>query len=398
MASRKLKQLGRYRIKEELGRGAMGVVYKAHDPVLDRTVALKTISLDDAEQDREEYQARFFQEAKAAARLNHPALITIYDFGEEDELDYMAMELLSGSELSERMEKSSVSIREAVSIAEQVADGLGFAHDSGVIHRDIKPGNIMLLSRGRVKIMDFGIARLKVSDIKTHLGTRLGTPKYMSPEQVGGSALDHRTDIFSLGIVLYEMLTGVKLFSGETLTQILHNVANVEPPPPSQIKPEVSPLLDLVVKRAMEKKPSARYASAWEMADDLRQCLQELEPALEHQEVADSRAKEGTPATEAYEKTVLLNPAANKKPSNKPAPRRMSADVETDNRMSLSRRFDSDYALARLHTPSSRDRKRLTRTPHSPGLLRRLRHDRVLAAFTLTLLIATLIAGALVLS
>ena len=395
MASRKLKQLGRYRIQSELGRGAMGVVYKAHDPVLDRTVALKTISLDDAEQDREEYQARFFQEAKAAARLNHPALITIYDFGEENALDYMAMELLNGSELTERMNKSSISIHEAVSIAEQVAEGLGFAHDSGVIHRDIKPGNIMLLPRGRIKIMDFGIARLKVSDIKTQLGTRLGTPKYMSPEQVGGSALDHRTDIFSLGIVLYEMLTGLRLFKGETLTQILHNVASFEPPPPSQIKPEVTPMLDLVVKRAMEKKPSARYASAWEMADDLRQCLQELELlAPTSQGSADSPVKEGAPAADAYEKTVMLKPPAN----NRPVPRRMSADVETDNRLSLSRRFDSDDALIRLQTPTPRDRKRLARLPRSPGLLRRLRHDRDLAWFSLTLGLAILVAGALALS
>jgi serine/threonine-protein kinase len=395
MASRKLKQLGRYRIQSELGRGAMGVVYKAHDPVLDRTVALKTISLDDAEQDREEYQARFFQEAKAAARLNHPALITIYDFGEENALDYMAMELLNGSELTERMNKSSISIHEAVSIAEQVAEGLGFAHDSGVIHRDIKPGNIMLLPRGRIKIMDFGIARLKVSDIKTQLGTRLGTPKYMSPEQVGGSAMDHRTDIFSLGIVLYEMLTGLRLFKGETLTQILHNVASFEPPPPSQIKPEVTPMLDLVVKRAMEKKPSARYASAWEMADDLRQCLQELELlAPTSQGSADSPVKEGAPAADAYEKTVMLKPPAN----NRPVPRRMSADVETDNRLSLSRRFDSDDALIRLQTPTPRDRKRLARLPRSPGLLRRLWHDRDLAWFSLTLGLAILVAGALALS
>jgi serine/threonine-protein kinase len=395
MASRKLKQLGRYRIQSELGRGAMGVVYKAHDPVLDRTVALKTISLDDAEQDREEYQARFFQEAKAAARLNHPALITIYDFGEENALDYMAMELLNGSELTERMNQSSISIHEAVSIAEQVAEGLGFAHDSGVIHRDIKPGNIMLLPRGRIKIMDFGIARLKVSDIKTQLGTRLGTPKYMSPEQVGGSALDHRTDIFSLGIVLYEMLTGLRLFKGETLTQILHNVASFEPPPPSQIKPEITPMLDLVVKRAMEKKPSARYASAWEMADDLRQCLQELELlAPTSQGSADSPAKDGAPAADAYEKTVMLKPPA----SNRPVPRRMSADVETDNRLSLSRRFDSDAALIRLQTPTPRDRKRLARLPRSPGLLRRLRHDRDLAWFSLTLGLAILVAGTLALS
>jgi len=395
MASRKLKQLGRYRIKGELGRGAMGVVYQAHDPVLDRTVALKTISLDEAEEDREEYQARFFQEAKAAARLNHPSLITIYDFGEEDALDYMAMELLDGSELSVRMDKSSIPVREAVSIAEQVAEGLGFAHENGVIHRDIKPGNIMLLSRGRVKIMDFGIARLKVSDIKTQLGTRLGTPKYMSPEQVGGSALDHRTDIFSLGIVLYEMLTGVKLFKGETLTEILHNVSSVEPPPPSQFNPEISPLLDLVVKRAMEKKKAARYASAWEMADDLRHCLQELEPLFSAiQDSAGSPAKAGSPEAEAYEKTIRLNPPATKKP----ALRRMSADVETDSRMPLSRRFDSEYALARLQTPTAGDRKCLTRTPHSPGVLRRLLHDRDLALFTLTLGLSILIAGVMALS
>jgi serine/threonine protein kinase len=394
MASRKLKQLGRYRIQAELGRGAMGVVYKAHDPVLDRTVALKTIALDDAEQDREEYQARFFQEAKAAARLNHPALITIYDFGEENALAYMAMELLNGSELTERMGQA-IPISEAVAIAEQVAEGLGFAHDNGVIHRDIKPGNIMLLPRGRVKIMDFGIARLKVSDIKTQLGMRLGTPKYMSPEQIGGSALDHRTDIFSLGIVLYEMLTGVKLFKGDTLTQVMHNVASFEPPPPSQINPEVSPLLDLVVKRAMEKKPSARYASAWEMVDDLRHCLQELvPPTLTLQDGADSPAKEGVPAADAGEKTHVLKPPAD----NKLTLRRMSADVETDNRLTLSRRFDSGTALTRLQVPIPRDRKRLARSPRSPGLLRRLRYDHDLAWFTLTLGLAILFAGALALS
>jgi eukaryotic-like serine/threonine-protein kinase len=260
-----MNKLGRYHIDAELGRGAMGIVYKAHDPVLDRTVALKTIVLGDDAQEREEYHSRFFQEAKAAARLNHPALITIYDFGEENALAYMAMELLNGTELDERMAQAPIPIQEAVSIAEQVAEGLAFAHDNGVIHRDIKPGNISLLPRGRVKIMDFGIARLKVSDIKTQLGTRLGTPKYMSPEQSTGDTLDHRTDIFSLGIVLYEMLTGVKLFKGDTLAQVLHNVANFEPLPPSRIKSEVTPLLDLVVKRALEKKPAARYASAWEI-------------------------------------------------------------------------------------------------------------------------------------
>jgi serine/threonine protein kinase len=395
MASRKLKQLGRYRIQAELGRGAMGVVYKAHDPVLDRTVALKTIALDETEQDREEYQARFFQEAKAAARLNHPSLITIYDFGEENALAYMAMELLNGSELSERMGQASIPVSEAVAIAEQVAEGLAFAHDSGVIHRDIKPSNVMLLPRGRVKIMDFGIARLKVSDIKTQLGMRLGTPKYMSPEQIGGSTLDHRTDIFSLGIVLYEMLTGVKLFKGDTLTQVMHNVANFEPPPPSRINPEVPPLLDLVVRRAMEKKPSARYASAWEMVDDLRHCLQELAPStIAMQRTADIPVREDEPLADTTNKTIALKPSS----AGKPSMRRMSADVETDNRLTLSRRFDSDQAMARLQAPTPRDRKRLARSPRSPGMLRRLRHDRDFIWFTLTLGLAILIAGALALS
>ncbi|MGA8862348.1 MAG: serine/threonine-protein kinase [Gallionella sp.] len=395
MASRKLKQLGRYRIQAELGRGAMGVVYKALDPVLDRTVALKTIALDETEQNREEYQARFFQEAKAAAPLNHPALITIYDFGEENRLAYMAMELINGSELIERMGQSSIAIREAVAIAEQVAEGLAFAHDSGVIHRDIKPGNIMLLPSGRIKIMDFGIARLKVSDIKTQLGTRLGTPKYMLPEQIGGNALDHRTDIFSLGIVLYEMLTGVKLFKGDTLTQVMHNVVTFDPSPPSQVNPEVPPLLDLVVKRAMEKRPSARYANAWEMLDDLRHCLQELAPPpFEMQCSADSLAKESAHAAEVDKRTFRLKPIAN----SKPAMRRMSADVETDNRLTLSRRFDSATALARLQAPTLRDRRRLARPPRPPRLFRRLRHDHDLAWFTLALGLVILIAGALALS
>ena len=395
MATRKLKQLGRYRIQDELGRGAMGVVYKAHDPVLDRTVALKTIVLDDEADEREDFHSRFFLEAKAAARLNHPALITIYDFGEEDGLAYMAMELLKGKELSTRMESSSLPIREAVAIAEQVAEGLAYAHDGGVIHRDIKPSNIMLLPNGRIKIMDFGVARIKVSELKTQLGTRLGTPKYMSPEQSTGGKLDHRTDIFSLGIVLYEMLTGAKLFRGDSLTNVLHNVATFEPPPPSRIKPEVTHLLDLVIKRAMEKKPSDRYSSAWEMVDDLRHCLQELAPPTRAAQVdTESETTKAAPAEDAPLKTQILKPQA----GDKQTLRRMSRDMNTDNRMNMSRRFDSSDALTRLQQPTPRDRKRLSRTPHMPGLLRRLLHDHDLALFTLTITVVVLLAGVLALS
>lgn len=395
MATRKLKQLGRYRLQEELGRGAMGVVYKAHDPVLDRIVALKTIVLDAEADDQEDFHSRFFLEAKAAARLNHPALITIYDFGEEDGLAYMAMELLSGKELSTRMESSSLPIREAVAIAEQVAEGLAYAHDGGVIHRDIKPGNIMLLPNGRVKIMDFGVARMKASELKTQLGTRLGTPKYMSPEQSTGGKLDHRTDIFSLGIVLYEMLTGAKLFRGDSLTNVLHNVATFEPPPPSRIKPEVTHLLDLVIKRAMEKKPSDRYSSAWEMVDDLRHCLQELAPPTRAgQSNAASEIEKSEPSEEPAVKTQILKPTTGEKQTL----RRMSRDMNTDNRMNMSRRFESSDALTRLQQPTPRDRKRLSCTPRMPGVLLRLLHDHDLALFTLTITAVVLLAAVLALS
>ena len=307
----------------------------------------------------------------------------------------MAMELLKGKELSTRMESSSLPIREAVAIAEQVAEGLAYAHDGGVIHRDIKPSNIMLLPNGRIKIMDFGVARIKVSELKTQLGTRLGTPKYMSPEQSTGGKLDHRTDIFSLGIVLYEMLTGAKLFRGDSLTNVLHNVATFEPPPPSRIKPEVTHLLDLVIKRAMEKKPSDRYSSAWEMVDDLRHCLQELAPPTRAAQIdAESDTNKSAPSEDAPLKTQILKPQA----GDKQTLRRMSRDMNTDNRMNMSRRFDSSDALTRLQQPTPRDRKRLSRTPHMPGLLRRLLHDHDLALFTLTITVVVLLAAALALS
>jgi len=395
MADPKLKQLGRYRIESELGRGAMGVVYKAHDPALDRTVALKTIVLDDDAAEREEYHSRFFQEAKAAARVNHPALITIYDFGEEGPLAYMAMELLNGIELSERMKQGAIPLHEAISMAEQVAEGLAFAHDNGVIHRDIKPGNITLLPRGRVKIMDFGIARVKTSELKTQLGTRLGTPKYMSPEQSSGGTIDHRTDIFSLGIVLYEMLTGTRLFHGDNLTSVLHNVATFVPPPPSRIKPEVTAVLDLVVMRALAKKPEDRYGSAWEMADDLRNCLQELSPTVPaSRDSAEAAAKKDVTTGDATDKTVVLKPQFD----GASGVRRVSIDADTSNRISLSRRFDSTEALNRLRSLNPSDQRRLTHIHRAPGLLRRLLLDRAFTWFSFSLVLSVVVAGGLALS
>jgi serine/threonine-protein kinase len=362
MAKKKQNQIGRYKILGELGRGAMGVVYKAEDPALDRIVALKTIRLGDEAQGRKEYERRFMLEAKAAGKLTHPNIVTIFDFGEEEDLAYMAMELLEGSDLRSRMRAGDIPAMEAVEIALQVADGLGFAHETGVVHRDIKPGNIMLLERGAVKIMDFGIARLRHADHKTSIGMVLGTPRYMSPEQIGGQPVDQRSDIFSLGTVLYEMLTRTMLFAGEDVNQIAHNVANADPAPPSRTNPEVPQIVDFIVARALKKDPAVRYQDAYEMAADLRDALAEMR--------ARAPAPRSTDAEATH--TLKLEPGSEKLPLAPPA-----SAIARDTRLPLSRVFDSEVALERLATPSKRDRKHLAGAPRRVGLLRRIWSDRL---------------------
>jgi serine/threonine-protein kinase len=358
------KKLGRYKILGELGRGAMGVVYKAEDPSLDRIVALKTIILSEGDAaGRKDYHKRFFQEAKASARLTHPQIITVYDFGEEGDLAYMAMEFLKGTELRTRMTKGAIGVSEAVHIAEQVAEGLGYAHEHGVVHRDIKPSNIMLLPHEQVKIMDFGIARMRASDHKTSTGMVLGTPKYMSPEQVTGAAVDHRSDIFSLGVVLYEMLTRSRLFSGEDTPQIFYNVVNVQPTPPSRLNPEVPPMLDFVLERALKKDPAVRYQDAFELAADLRSCMIELID----RETGAAAKKDG-----AQDATRTLKLEANTGKDSLPPP---AAAIGSDTRLPASRRFDGSAAMSRLKAPNRRDRALLTRPPRRVGLLRRIRRD-----------------------
>jgi serine/threonine-protein kinase len=381
VAKKKLAQLGRYKITGELGRGAMGVVYKGEDPALDRTVALKTIIVSDEAAGRSEYHARFFQEAKAAGRLNHPQIITVYDFGEEGEIAYMAMEFLKGTELRTRMKEGTISVPEAVHIAEQVAEGLGYAHEHGVVHRDIKPSNIMLLRHDQVKIMDFGIARMRASDQKTGTGLVLGTPKYMSPEQVAGSPVDHRSDIFSLGVVLYEMLTHTKLFSGEDTPQIFHNVTNFQPPAPSRVNPEVPPMLDFVVERALKKDPAVRYQDAFELAGDLHSALAEL--VNREAAAADKRDRETT-------KTIKLDADALKA---LPAP--AAGAIGSDTRLPVSRRFDCSDAISRLAEPTWRDRALLTRTPRQVGLLRGIARDPGRRLLFVTIVAAALVGGAI---
>lgn len=267
-------QLGRYKITETLGRGAMGVVYKAHDPLIERIVALKTVAFAGlSETEAEEFEQRFFREAKSAGRLNHPNIVTIHDVGRSNGLAYIAMEFLSGQSLRALLNSGTpLSFERIIEIVSAIADGLAFAHAQGIVHRDIKPANIMVLENGVVKITDFGIAQLPGGSL-TMTGTVLGSPKYMSPEQVAGQKADGRADIFSLGTVLYEMLTGQPPFSCDNLHATMYQVVHMTPPPPSSCCPGLPADFDAIVARAMAKDRSDRYQDASEMAADLRRML-----------------------------------------------------------------------------------------------------------------------------
>lgn len=272
------RKLGRYEIVAELGKGAMGTVYKAVDPLLDRTVALKTISVSPTDPEMAEYKARLFQEAKAVGGLNHPNIVTVYDVGESDDVPYLAMEFLEGRELATLLSNGTpLHIERALDIAAQVAEGLAYAHEHGVVHRDIKPANIMIVHDKLVKIADFGIARMRTVQ-RTAGPAALGSPRYMSPEQVLGKRADHRSDVFSLGVVLYEMLTGTSPFAGGDLNAILFQIVNLVPPAPSTMNAAAPALLDYIVAKALAKTPEERYETARALADDLKECHAKLDP------------------------------------------------------------------------------------------------------------------------
>jgi serine/threonine protein kinase len=267
------ERFGRYEILSVLGRGAMGVVYQARDPKINRVVALKTISMgDQSPEDAQEYRARFFREAEAAGRVSHPGIVTIFDIGEEPETHapYIVMEFVGGQSLDKLLARNDHTLlpETALQLTIEIADALDCAHSQGVVHRDLKPANILMTEDGHAKIADFGVAKLNLAN-HTLAGRVLGTPAYMSPEQLNGDAVDGRSDLFSLGVILYTVLTGYRPFQGNSALTVSFKVVNRDPIPATVLNTDLPPGLDYIIARAMAKDPAQRYQTGREMARDL---------------------------------------------------------------------------------------------------------------------------------
>ena len=266
---------GRYQIVKELGRGTMGVVYLARDPNIERLVAVKVLRQDRIGNDF--FVKRFLKEAKVIGRLSHPHTVTVHDIGEEKEDVYIAMEYIEGPSLSDIIKEKRLEAKEVVEFGVQIAETLDYAHHKGVVHRDIKPSNIIVQPDGLIKITDFGIARIDDSSatLQTHAGDILGTPAYMSPEQVLGKSVDGRSDIFSLGVVLYELSTGKRPFGGEgkTLAIVFNEIIQITPPDPNIVSGQVPRELSALIMKALQKDPAKRFQGGMELAVALKVCL-----------------------------------------------------------------------------------------------------------------------------
>jgi serine/threonine-protein kinase len=297
--------LGRYELVEELGRGAMGIVYKGLDPKINRTVAIKTVHFDDVEEAMvPQVKERFFREAQAAGGLNHPNILTIYDSGEEMDVAWIAMEFLSGKDLESYCRKGNLlAWSRVLEIVAKVADALDYAHKQGIVHRDIKPANIMLLESGDVKVTDFGIARI-VSSSQTKTGVVMGSPSYMSPEQIAGKKVDGRSDLFSLGVVLYELLTGERPFQGESIATIMFQITSSPPPPVTNFVPKLPPIFQRLVEKALGKDSAQRFQTGEEFAKTLRALKERLDKAQGQAggDQADRQQAAVRPATPAADK------------------------------------------------------------------------------------------------
>jgi eukaryotic-like serine/threonine-protein kinase len=266
------KRVGKYEIAEQIGVGGFGTVYKAWDPFIQRWVALKTCSATEAEATQ-----RFFREAQLAGALQHPNITLIYDFGIEGKTPYFVQEFLSGTDLDDLLASRTVTLEGMLAILLQVCSGLDYAHSRGIVHRDIKPANVRVLEDGTIKIMDFGIAKSMEAESRlTQTGVALGTAGYLAPEQLSGKQLDPRTDLFSLGVMAYEMVTGVRPFSGPNLSNVIYQILNQDPVPPRRRNPACPERLERVILKALAKEPEERYGSVREFAYELKGVLASL--------------------------------------------------------------------------------------------------------------------------
>ncbi len=322
--SGRLPALGRYRIDKEIGKGAMGVVYLGKDPKIGRVVAIKTLALGTEFEGEAliDARARFFREAETAGRLQHPYIVAIFDAGEEHDLAYIAMEFLKGSDLTGACRPGHLlPVSVVVSIAARVAEALDYAHAHNVVHRDIKPANIMYDSAtDAVKVTDFGIARITDSS-KTRTGLVLGTPSFMSPEQLAGKKVDGRADLYALGVTLFQLLTGSLPLRGESMTELMHKIANVQAPDIRELRPDLTPALAVIVTRALQKRPEARYQTGRQFADDLRQAgvAAAHMPAPQAEALVYDARRDATGHEMAdHQKTVMATPGGRDASSSSP--------------------------------------------------------------------------------
>ena len=311
------EKLGRYVIEGVLGKGAMGVVYLAVDPVIGRRVALKTLAVPADSEEAQEFAQRFLREAQAAGILNHPVIVTVHDAGvdEETSLSYIAMEYIEGRSLKEMLQSGhAFSPVDVAMIGAAIADALDYAHAKGVIHRDIKPANILITSRGQAKITDFGVARLESSNL-TAAGQFIGTPNYMAPEQVTGAAVDGRSDLFSLGVVLFELLSGARPFGGSSMTEVTYKIVHEASPIPSRARPGLPPAFNPIILKLLEKDPARRYQRGSEVARVLESLAQVLAGAAGQPAPRPASGTTGAIPTAAIEAAQAAAPAATARPA-----------------------------------------------------------------------------------
>lgn len=349
-------RIGRYEILRPLGKGAMGVVYLAQDPQIERTLALKTVRFDGPSQSfsMTEAKARFLKEAKISGRLQHPNIVTVYDVGEDEGVLYLAMEYISGGSLSQRLaDPGSFPLVERIRVLSEVADALSHAHQRGVLHRDVKPANILLTDASSAKVTDFGIGKLLTGDTDlTTTGQMIGSPAYMSPEQVRGDKLDVRSDIFSLGVVLYQTLTLRKPFPADTLTTLVYQILHDEPVDPLRHNEELPPEISEIARQCLAKNREERYGDAAELADDLR-ALIGIAPLVSTTGLSESKVGRARAAAAA---AAAAAPATPPTPAPSGAPQKASPPPPVD--LSASRRLSR-----------SGGRTSMTSSQHSPAAL-----------------------------